>query len=68
MKAGWKDPGAHAEHTPLLLCPGMQGQVKAVAQVKVGVPLKRAIALGMTGQLYTSFCHIVSETIQLPAL
>lgn len=68
VKAGWKDPGAHAAHTPLLLWPGMQGQVSAVAQVRVVLPLNKAVALGMTGQLYTSLRQTESDTVQLPAL
>lgn len=54
------DPGLQAVHTPVLDCPGRQGQFSAVAQVSVVAPLKEVKAAGMLGQLYTSFCHSAS--------
>ena len=54
-------PGAQAAQAPALLaCPGMQGQVRGVAQVRVVVVLKAARAVGRTGQEYASFRHTVS--------
>ena len=56
-----KDPGAQAAQAPAVLdWPGMQGQVRGVAQVRVVVVLKSARAVGRVGQEYASLRHTAS--------
>ena len=62
-------PAAQGAHTPAVLdCPGRQGQL--VAALHTCVVEKEMPAVGMAGQLYTSFNHTPSllSPVQLPTL
>jgi hypothetical protein len=56
-----KLPAAHAAHEPRFDCPGAHGQLSALAHVSVVALLKACAAVGIAGQLYTSFLQMVSE-------
>ena len=65
-------PATHGAQAPaLLLCPGLHGQLSAVAQVSVVAAVKAAswLVVGIAGQFHTSFCHTASllRPRQLPA-
>jgi hypothetical protein len=52
-------PKPHGEHAPLFDCPGLHGQLTAVAHVSVEGPLKSCIDVGSAGQFHTSLNHAV---------
>ena len=65
-------PEMHGAQAPaLLLCPGLHGQLSAVAQVSVVAAVKAAnwLVVGIAGQFHTSLCHtaLLVRLRQLPA-
>ena len=59
-------PTAHSAHVPVLDCPGLHGQLTAVAHVSVVGALKSCNDVGKTGQFHTSFCQPVGA-VHCPA-
>ena len=59
-------PAAQGVHTPVLLCPGLQGHV-LIAHVSVVAAPKLVRDLGMEGQFHTSLFRLVYD-VHCPAL